>query len=327
MKLLKALLHGACIMSIAPSAGAVAAIPFPVVDQNPLTRGFYHPLPTPGDLQSMHDGSQLLLAIANTTNMNRRGAESMLVDVESSELRLLWNRTVTAGWRLRASLPVVHYDGGILDPVIDGFHGLFGLQQGGRPLRPDNQLAIVYTSPTDSVRLERAHTGIGDASIELGHQLFRRRILAMSAWTGLELPTGDARRLSGDGAVDAGAWLSSTWQPHPIWSISATIGRTWQGSGDLLADSRAASVGFENLTVRWDANGRLYLQAQLDAHGSYFRETRIPLLGPASVLTFGGGYRSRSGWLYAFSISEDIKVNASPDVVFNIAIRPPTAAD
>jgi len=311
------------IMLIAPLLSATAATPFPIADQNPLTRGFYHPLPTGGRLQTFDNGSQFLLSVANTTNMNRRGGERLLVDVESTELRWLWARKLNNDWSLRASVPLVHYGGGIFDPVIDGFHRMFGLPAGSRPLRAENQLAIEYSSPTDSIRADQSYTGIGDASFEVGHQLIDRRAFALSAWSGIELPLGSSRNLAGDGALDAGAWLSGAWQPRARWSISGTMGCTWQGAGDLLADERAGSVGFQNVAGRWDANDRLYLQAQLDMHDSYLSSTRMPLLGAATVLTFGGGYRSRSGWRYGFAISEDLKVNASPDVVFQFTVQPP----
>jgi hypothetical protein len=310
-------------MLIAPCFSATAATPFPVADQNPLTRGFYHPLPTDGRIQSVDDGSEFLVSVANTTNMNRSGGERLLVDVESTELRWLWNRRLTSDWSLRASLPVVHYGGGILDPVINDFHNMFGLPAGSRPWRPENQLAIEYSSATDAIRADRSHTGIGDASFEVGRQIFDRHTFALSAWSGIELPLGSAHNLTGDDAIDAGAWLSGEWQPRPRWSISGTMGCTWQGAGQLLADNRAGSTAFQNVTGRWDANERLYLQAQLDLHDSYFASTQMPLLGAATVLTFGGGYRSRSGWRYGFAISEDLKVNASPDVVFQFTVRPP----
>ena len=70
---------------------------------------------------------------------------------------------------------------------------------------------------------------------------------------------------------------------------------------------------------------RTYLQAQLDVHDSYVESTHIPLLGPATILTMGGGYRTPSGWRLGFSVSEDVAVNTSPDVVFQLTLRPPFA--
>jgi hypothetical protein len=326
MKTRYAALHTCWIMLIAPLGGAVAATPFPVTDQNPLTRGFYHPLPTAARWDSLDDGSQLLLlTIANTTNMNRRGGERLLVDTESTELRWVWSENLDSNWRLRASLPIVHYGGGILDPVIDGFHQMFGLPEGSRPRRPDDELAIEYSAAGASIGVDRSYTGIGDLSVELGRRLVTQRTLAVSVWSGIELPTGNAKRLTGNGAFDAGIWFSGDWRPYKRVSFSSTVGGTAQGSGDLLNDRRAGWVGFQSVTARWDSTAQLYLQAQLDMHDSYLESTRIPLLGPATVLTLGSGYRTLSGWRLGFALSEDIDENSSPDVVFQFTVRPPVA--
>jgi hypothetical protein len=95
----------------------------------------------------------------------------------------------------------------------------------------------------------------------------------------------------------------------------------------LLADRRAQWVGFQNVTARWDATEQLYVQAQLDMHDSYLKSTHIPLLGPATVLTCGGGYRTQSGWRLGLAVSEDVKTGASPDVVFQFTVRPPLDPD
>lgn len=301
----------------------IAASPFPVADQNPLTRGFYHPLPTSARPDSRDGGSQFLLTVANTNNMNRGNGERLLVDAESTEFRWLWRTDFDSDWSVRISLPLVHYGAGFLDPAIDGFHKVFGLPQGSRPNRPDDAFAIEYSAGGRSIALDSSFTGIGDLSVELGRNLIQQRTFAVSAWSGIELPTGDADHLTGDGAVDAAAWLSGDWRPGANWSVSGSAGMTWQGAGYLLPDDSARWVGFQNLTARWEASGQLYLQAQLDLHDSYVRSTHVPLLSSAAVLTCGGGYRTRSGWRFGFAVSEDIVVNTSPDVVFQFTIHPP----
>lgn len=311
------------IMLIAPACGDAAATPFPVVDQNPLTRGFYHPLPTAARWDPADAGSQLLLTVANTSNMNRRGDERLLVDTESTELRWVWNEDLDSSWRLRASLPVVHYGGGVLDPLIDGWHKMLGLAGDSRAYRPEDAFAIEYSGGDTNIQVDRSYTGVGDMSVELGRQLLVERTMAVSVWGGVEMPTGSAKNLTGDGAFDVGLWFSGDWRPRRDLSFAATLGGTKQGPGKLLDAQRANWVGFQSVVARWDSSANLYLQAQLDVHDSYVTSTRIPLLGPATILTFGGGYRMLSGWRVGLSVSEDVAVNTSPDVVFQFTIRAP----
>ncbi len=310
-------------MLIVPPFGMAAATPFPVVDQNPLTRGFYHPLPTAARWDSTDAGSLLLLTVANTNNMNRRGGERLLVDTESTELRWVWNEDLDSRWRLRASLPIVHYGGGVLDPLIDGWHRILGLDGASRSYRPDDKFAIEYSASDTHIRVDRSFTGIGDMSVELGRGLLVERTMAVSVWGGIELPTGNAEHLTGDGAFDVGIWFSGDWRPRRDLSFAATLGGTKQGPGDLLDGRRADWVGFQSVVARWDSSDRVYLQAQLDVHNSYVTSTRIPLLGAATILTVGGGYRMLSGWRVGLSVSEDVVVNTSPDVVFQFTIRAP----
>jgi hypothetical protein len=311
------------ILLTACTFGAGAATPFPVTDQNPLTRGFYHPLPTAARWDSSDAGYQMLLTVANTTNMNRRGSERLVVDAESTELRVLWSEDLDSNWRIRASVPIVHYGGGVLDPLIDGWHAVLGLDGGSRPHRRDDALAIEYSGGGTTIHMDQSYTGIGDMSMDVGRKLITRRAFALSVWGGLELPTGNSQRLTGNGAVDAGVWFSGDWRPRRDLSFAATLGTTRQGAGELLNSRRSSSVSFQSFVTQWISSERTYIQAQLDVHDSYVESTRIPLLGPATILTVGGGYRTLTGWRVGFCVSEDVAVNTSPDVVFQFTIHPP----
>jgi hypothetical protein len=39
------------------------------------------------------------------------------------------------------------------------------------------------------------------------------------------------------------------------------------------------------------------------------------------VLSFGGSYRTATGWRIDLGMSEDVEVKASPDATFNVAVR------
>jgi hypothetical protein len=39
------------------------------------------------------------------------------------------------------------------------------------------------------------------------------------------------------------------------------------------------------------------------------------------VLTIGGRYRTNSGWVCDFGFSEDLQIDASPDVVFVLGVQ------
>ena len=50
-------------------------------------------------------------------------------------------------------------------------------------------------------------------------------------------------------------------------------------------------------------------------------DTGTDLDGDAVVLTLGGRYRTNSGWVCDFGFSEDLLIDASPDIVFLLGVR------
>jgi hypothetical protein len=65
----------------------------------------------------------------------------------------------------------------------------------------------------------------------------------------------------------------------------------------------------------------LHLKAQADAHTAAFNDTALDYLGDSLVLTVGGDYEFASGWQLDLGVSEDVQVEASPDVVFVVGVR------
>ena len=50
-------------------------------------------------------------------------------------------------------------------------------------------------------------------------------------------------------------------------------------------------------------------------------DTGADLDGDAVVLSLGGRYRTAAGWAFDFGFSEDLRVDASPDIVFLLGVR------
>ena len=50
-------------------------------------------------------------------------------------------------------------------------------------------------------------------------------------------------------------------------------------------------------------------------------DTGTDIDGDAVVLTLGGRYRTDAGWAFDFGFSEDLQVDASPDIVFVLGVQ------
>ena len=294
----------------------------PVRDQNPLVRAAY--LPLPAALDARGDGRFGFAAgvqWSNTVNLDEARGEQMLVDEETVEVDLTASRGV-GDWQLRATLPVIHRGAGVLDGFIDGWHSFFGLPQGDRPNVPKNAYAIRYQRTGLPAIDAPSGAALGDLALEAGHAIAASSDGRLEGWLGLEVPTGSRSHLTGDGAVDAAAWLAGETRLSRPWTLAGRAGAAYIG-GDLPGLPFERALGFATLALGWAATGRFALVLQIDAHTAIARDSAIAFLREAVALTIGGRYRLGSGAVFEAGVVEDIEVDHSPDVTFHFGLRWP----
>ncbi|MBS0393381.1 MAG: DUF3187 family protein [Proteobacteria bacterium] len=313
------LLTAALVATAAPAAAQL----LPVRDQNPLVRGAYVPLPAA--LAPAPDGGLGFAANvqwSNTVNLADTATERMTVDEETVETDLTLS-AAAAGWQLRATLPVIHRGAGVLDAFIDDWHRFFGLPRGDRPSRPRNIYAIDYQRAGLPTLEAPAGTALGDLALEGGRVLADSATGRLEGWVGLEAPTGSRSRLTGDGALDAAAWLAGETRLSAVWTLAGRAGASYVG-GDAGAGLPFRRVlGFASLALQWDATPRLGAVLQFDAHSAIARGSSVNFLGRAIELTIGGRYRLASGAVFEAGVVEDVEVDHSPDVTFQLGLRWP----
>jgi len=302
---------------------AAWASPFPTRDQNPLLAGFGIPMPLPvdiapkGEWNAAADFNWGSSAIVQTT-----ADETLMVDAETRELRLTVGHSFADRWTLQLQLPYRYTGGGSLDSSIDNWHDFFGLSEGQRPLLPHDQMHVAYERhgilafDTDS-----SSQGIGDASADLGYQWITTTKTSVAAWFSLKVPTGDAEKFNGSGATDIALSLAGERRFANIWSAFGQVSATYLGDGDLMTDQQRSVVWSAVAGAGVDVWRALQLKLQLEAHTAAFDDTDLDYLGDAAILTFGGAWKFKSGWMLDFGISEDIVVDASPDVVVVMGVR------
>jgi hypothetical protein len=309
----------ACLAALALPliAAADPVAPFPVRDQNPLLRPFY--LPSASDVVGAGWEFRPTLAWSNTVNLPSNQTEQLYVDEETAELNLAL--LYGAGpWRARISLPVLARGGGILDGAIDDWHGWFNLTRGDRAFVPSNAYRIDYQRKGYATVSIARGAALGDLDVEGGRELMGSERADLSAWLGLELPTGARGRSAGNGALDAAAWLAGHVELGTRADLFAQAGISHPGGAGLMP-AVTGNTGFGTLMLGLRINERLTALAQVDHHSAIASASALNFLESATIGTFGVRYRSDRRTAWEFAIMEDLMLNHSPDVTFYFGLR------
>ena len=291
---------------------------FLVRDENPLTRGFYLPLPSDSRAAGGASLSATLL-IANTLNVENDPHEKLLVDGESDTLDLTYENALSSSWRYRLTLPIIHDSGGFLDPVINTWHRWFGFNSGNRPFFPNNKLNYSYTGQS-VIDLQHAGTHIGDLAGEVGWFAADDAHKTLSLWGGVEAPTGSVSALTSDGAWDGALWVHGAWR-WTHWQLAAELGVTEPFGDELFAGSGHRTSGFGRAALTRSLGNAWSLRAQLDGQTGHVEDSDSRFLGPSLQLSIGMVRRLKGRWHLDFGFIEDAAVNTAPDITFFVGVR------
>lgn len=227
-------------------------------------------------------------------------------------------------WELGVEVPWVAHYGGEFDGFIDGFHRLFGFNEGGRDLAPRDQIDyFVQHDGEVAVDFQQPRSGLGDVRLMAGRQLYSGGVRALTVRSELKLATGEAENLTGSGGTDVSVWLEAAdcgVLSSLRTTITAGVGVVRLGDGDVLTDQqqRIVPVGHVGLAYRYSDS--LVLLAQVDSH-SQLIDTDIDQIGGAAVQgTIGLRYRLESGFWLDLSLAEDLQARSAPDAVFQLSL-------
>lgn len=169
-------------------------------------------------VRTYSDGSRHLLTLPDLEVIaaGSKGGTAYLVDGET--LRLSLSGSLGLGARLEAGfeLPLLLHTGGVLDQTIESYHDHLGFGDGGRSAFEQDRYIVAYADPDGTFYVEGAPGGLrpGDLAMTLRGSLFESSSgsSAVAATVGIELPTGDADRLEGNGAFDFAFGIEASWR-------------------------------------------------------------------------------------------------------------------
>jgi hypothetical protein len=302
-------------------SSSVTASPLPTRDQNPLLAGFGLPMPLPARVPEDTWSLAADFNWGSSALMQGSDDEFLVVDAETRELRLTFERRLGERWTMGLQLPYRYTGGGNLDSFIDTWHDVFSLPEGARPHQSKDRMKIRYwRRGTTLLEFGTQTNGFGDAALTLGYQLFDAPDSAMRAGLSIKVPTGEEHPLNSSGATDISAVVAGERMLGERVSLFGQMGATWLGEGDLLAAQQRDVVWSGQAGLAWRPLRSIELTLQFDAHTRVFDDTELEFFGDALILTAGGAYHFNSGWALNIAVSEDIEVERSPDVVFVIGV-------
>ena len=211
------------------------------------------------------------------------------------DVRRRFGRRLEVG--LRTS--IVNADGGVVDPLIEGFHDFFGFRQSGRPQTLENGYALYfrrdgpggYGERLRFTRFEQAGLGLGETIISLKSGLGPESgTWRQAVKFHLKLPTASDDDFLGTGSVDAAVqYLVS--RPWRRWTLYANAGFTRLGSHDLLT-LEPQNIVTVAIAGERPIGPKTSFVVQLRHQQSPFRQLNLSILGVTATLIDIGWTRS-----------------------------------
>lgn len=313
-----------CLLIISSSTQLTAAAsedatnrfhPFATRDQNIFNLIHGQALPTEARLnkktQSLWSSS---LIITNALIIESNNNESIYLDYEAYRFNLAYQYGINDDWNLKIDVPLIYQSGGVFDSAIDRWHELWGLPRGNRPFVEHDHYNIQYGYQSRLlVNHDENSMTLGDLQIALARSLIENDHTAISLWASLKLPTGDEDNLTGNGATDFSAWLSLDQQLTDNWLVNLNAGAVVLGSDNYNNIPLSDNAFYGNITLGWLITDNIDLKLQLQGHTSYYDQSQLKILADTYFLSFGGSIKINQCNHLDIAMSEDIKVDASPD--------------
>ncbi|MEZ5559569.1 MAG: DUF3187 family protein [Pseudomonadales bacterium] len=271
-------------------------------------------------------GSEWTLTLDHASNFTSdfSSGNAAFFDGETSVFSLAWRRPLREAFEIGVELPYVVHSGGFLDGVIEGFHGLTGLPNGGRQRAPSGRIDyLVRLRGRNLVDFQDSRRELGDLRAWLGYQLREGERDALALRVQLKAPTGDVQNLSGSGGTDLSIALEYARRDLladvPL-SLSLMGGAVRLGDSDLPGWAQEGAALFGHVGLQYRLGPRLALLAQLDGHGDLL-DTAVPQVAEWALQgTLGGRWWfSPKLWL-ELGVAEDLRSQTSSDVVFQLAL-------
>jgi len=274
----------------------------------------------PGDGEDRWD---IFLASSSHSVRDDESGEAILLDGETHRLGITWRHGFGKNFELGIEVPWVMHESGNLDSFIDRWHGIFGLPDGIRDVRPPDRLLFRYEANGGEFLLNRNVNGLGDVRLlggwQLGDAVSGRSALRLS----LKLPTGDSDELLGSGGWDLSLGFAADYAAlGGVESLSGfyRVSATWLGTHDMGPPNNSV-VGQVSAGLAYDFIASTTLAIQALVRTPVYDSRISPLGDVGAALTMGLSFRLPRDYILSLGVGEDIHPGSMPDVTFTLSLR------
>lgn len=295
--------------------------PLHMSNQAPLSAVFAVPLSSSAKLLSeQHSQWGIQIDSASVYSRRRNHQEGLIQDGEFTTLLLHYHMNIKKHWQLGFYLPWRYQGGGFSDSIVDGWHELFGLPEGGRDTAPKHRLLVTYQSQGQTqLLLQETGSGFMDLRTRLSYQLKQRADLHIAIASELKLNHAESDSLLGSGGLAVSIFSDINWQSSSRWQYQARFGLQYRQQGDVLPEQHKPLLWFGNLGLSLPLSDTWYVQSQIEFNSAQY-DSALTELGAAAQLSFGLSYLGKTGQ-WDISLSEDIVVTSAPDVALHLSWR------
>lgn len=273
----------------------------------------------PGDFEVALHGGVSSYYVTDSSN-----SEYLNLDGETRRIALELRYGLLERLDVQLELPWVDISGGDLDKLIDDWHDLWGMPDGGRSSAPRDVLDYRYANSNGaSFSQQDSASGVGDISLSLNYAFYQGEDSAVSLLLGYKFASGDDKDFLGSGGDDAfagvrfsGAHLSDL----PLY-WHGQVGYLRAGDSDLLDGIQEQNLWYAGLALDWILTQRWSLLAQFDSHAAPTSSDFKALGDDAIMFSAGARWRFAPRWSVDVSVVEDIRVETAADVTFQASLH------
>jgi hypothetical protein len=267
----------------------------------------------PSDVQVSFD-----YQLANSQYYKTAGDDSIALDAQTELATFSLSAPINNKWSYRVEASYAEVSGGFSDNFIESWHDVFGLPNGSRDKYAQDLMRLQYQRDGQLLIDESdAFSGLTDAQVALQYALSGDSALNVF----VNLPTGDKDTLLGSGSADVGVSWQGTHTSESGWQTSTQVGAIALGDTGLLEVEANSAAAFGQVALAWPVSEQVVLKLQVDAHTAYYDSPLSPLGKNAVMLGMGGSILLGRQWLLDIMVSEDIAVEASPDVGLHVRLK------